>query len=101
MGIIVSKSIIKKLLEKHGVTEKEVVECLNNRTRSLLEDTREDHKTDPPTKWIVSRTNHFRELKIIFIITNDDVKGANVVIKSAYEPTQEVLDIYERYSKPL
>ncbi len=101
MGIILHKATIKKLSEKHGVTEKEVIECLTNRTRGSLLDTREDHKTDPPTQWIVSHTNHLRVLKIIFIVTNDEINGVNAIIKSAYEPTPEVVDIYERYSKPL
>lgn len=101
MGVIIHKSILKKLHEKHDVTEKEVIECLTNRMRSPIEDPREDHRTDPPTKWIVSYTNHLRVLKIVFIVMNDDINGQNIVIKSAYEPTQEVFDIYEGYSNPL
>lgn len=50
----ISKSIIGKLKSKHNVSVDEVFECFLNRTKGLLEDTRVNHKTNPPTLWFIS-----------------------------------------------
>lgn len=76
------------------MTESEVVECFVNRDRTALKDSREDHKTDPPTLWIIAETNHLRELKIMFMVDEDH----NVILKSAYEPNQNEIEIYNKYA---
>ena len=50
MGLNFSKGIVLKLLRKHSVTTTEVEECFVNRRKGLLEDTREQHQTNPPTQ---------------------------------------------------
>jgi len=87
--LVITTHIRSKLLEKHKVTEKEVSECFLNRERIALKDVREEHQTDPPTLWIISRTNHLRELKLVFMI-----KEGNVILKTAYEPNQKEIQIY-------
>jgi len=87
--LVITTQIRSKLLEKHKVTEKEVRECFLNRERIALKDEREDHKTEPPTLWIISKTNHLRELKLVFMI-----KERNVILKTAYEPNQKEFQIY-------
>ena len=94
MALIISKKIREKLLTKHGVTEREVVECFHNRVLGALRDTREDHLTDPPTLWLISETNHCRTLKLIFI-----VKDGDAVLKSAYEPNQNEIEIYSKFAE--
>ena len=89
MGVKISPATEKKLLEKHDVTRKEVIECFENRLFSALKDTREEHDTDPPTMWIISETNHNRRLKVLFMVVEGDA-----VIKSAYEPEPEAEFIY-------
>ena len=42
MGVKISPATEKKLLEKHDVTRKEVIECFENRLFSALKDTRAD-----------------------------------------------------------
>jgi hypothetical protein len=54
-----------------------------------LEDTREDHATDPPTRWFIARTNHRRLLKLAYVC-----RGNNIYIRTAYEPNAVELSIY-------
>ena len=89
MTIVISKEIEDKLRKKHQVTPKEVSECLANCDGNLLIDNREQHRTDPPTNWIISETNKGRKLKVCFIILEDEIH-----IKSAFEPNQKELEIY-------
>lgn len=86
--------IKQKLLEKHHVIMDEVYECFLNRTKGFLEDTRLEHKTDPPTLWFVSETDVGRVLKIVFIEHND----GSYEIKTAYEPNTKEIVIYEKYA---
>lgn len=96
MAVIISKRIQTKLLGKHNVTKKEVTECFFNRDRTALKDSREEHQTDPPTLWIIAKTNHCRALKLLFVVNDGDV-----ILKSAFEPNQNEIDIYARYSRYL
>lgn len=89
MTIVISKEIEEKLRTKHQVTSKEVQECLANCTGKLLTDNREQHRTNPPTNWIIAETNQRRELKVCFII----IEGA-IHIKSAFEPNEKERRIY-------
>jgi hypothetical protein len=50
---------------------------------------REEHVTDPPTRWFVAETDVGRLLKVMFMQTNE-----GIVIKSAYEPSEAVIRIY-------
>jgi len=93
VSIIISKRTKTKLLEKHNVTEKEVTECFYNRDRTALKDPREEHQTDPPTLWIIAETNHCRSLKLIFMVSE-----GNVILKSAFEPNQNEIDMYDKFS---
>jgi len=94
--IAISKTVLEKLRTKHGVSEIEVRQALHNRTRSALYDTREDHKTDPPTQWLISSTNQRRRLKVCFIVKDGDVN-----IKTAYEPNSTELAIYLNKSRKI
>jgi hypothetical protein len=67
MKLIISPNIEKKLKEKHEVLPKEVMQCFENRVGALLQDTREDHKTDPPTEWFIAETNSGRSLKVFVL----------------------------------
>lgn len=81
MAIKFSRSVAMKLLTKHDVTEKEVVECFANGEGLYYRDTQEDHDTDPPTMWFMSVTNRGRLLKVCFVR-----RGSDVDIKTAFEP---------------
>lgn len=93
MGLNFSKGIVLKLLRKHDVTTVEVEECFTNREKGLLEDTREQHKTNPPTQWFIAETDHGRLLKVVFIAHNGKIE-----IKTAYEPNNNEVKIYEKHS---
>lgn len=62
-----SVRIRRKLKEKHNVDWYEVEEAFLNGSGSYLEDSRDSHKTIPPTLWFISYTNKGRVLKIIFM----------------------------------
>jgi len=94
MEIRISGVINKKLLSKHEVTEAEVRQCFENRDGKLLLDPREKHKTNPPTQWFISYTNKQRRLKIVFVL-----KEGVVYLKTAYEPNQIEIDIYNQHGE--
>jgi len=79
--------------KKPPVTRQEIEQCFANRTGTYLEDTREQHKSDPPTQWFIAETYYGRKLKIAFI-----QKGAETIIRTAYDPNNEELRIYSKYS---
>lgn len=91
MPLIISQKIRDKLLNKHGVTETEIVECFENRVGNYLSDPRELHLTNPITEWFVAETDAGRKLKVMFVRLNADIH-----IKSAYDPSDAVKRLYSR-----
>lgn len=89
MKIYVSERVQEKLNTKHGVTPDEIRQCFANRSGKTLIDKREDHLTDPLTRWFIAETNVGRKLKICFIPYTDQL-----VIKSAFEPNAKELAIF-------
>lgn len=98
MKLEISDAIREKLAKKHGVTPDEIRQCFENRDGGFLEDTREQHRTDPPTQWFVAETNKRRKLKIAFIArqTRD---GLRIFIRTAYPANSDEIRIYERLGK--
>jgi hypothetical protein len=66
---------------------------LANREGGLLEDIREDHKTDPPTQWFIAETDYGRRLKVVFIFKNGDI-----LLKTSYGPNSKEEAIYAKYA---
>lgn len=91
-NLVVSDAVKTKLQKKHQVTLREVEHCFANREGRLLYDNRALTKTNPPTLWFIAQTNQNRKLKIVYI-----QKGLQVILKTAYEPNEEELAIYERF----
>lgn len=91
-NLVVSDSVKNKLQKKHQVTIREVEHCFSNREGRLLLDNRALTKTNPPTLWFIALTNQNRQLKISYI-----QKGGQVILKTAYEPNDAELAIYERF----
>ena len=91
-NLVVSPSIESKLHKKHQVSIKEVEQCFFNREGRLLFDTRAKTKTIPPTLWFIALTNKNRTLKIVYI-----QKGQQLILKTAYEPNDVELALYERF----
>lgn len=96
MPIIIHPEIIEKLKTLHGVSEREVHQCFDNMEREAILDKREKHKTNPPTQWLISQTNKSRELKVVFMQF-----GADIIVKSAFEPIPEERRIYFKYAQLL
>ena len=93
-NLIVSAAVSLKLEGKHEVTVREVEQCFENRIGVFLEDTREDHQTDPPTLWFIALTNRQRPLKIVFIFSD-----GNIHLKTAYPPEAEAIAIYDEHGR--
>lgn len=67
----------------------EVREYYANRAGPWFKDSRDDHQTEPPTKWFVSMTDRCRVLKIVFV----EYPGF-CAIKSAFEPREQSKEHY-------
>ena len=93
-NLITSPEILKKLQGKHDVTLREVEQCFESVCGTYLTDTRENHRTDPPTLWFVAPTNTGRMLKVIFIY-----REGSIYLKSAYNATAEIQSMYARHAK--
>lgn len=91
-NLVISPKILAKLTDRHNVTEREVEQCFENIDGPLLMDTREDHKSDPPTLWFISRTNKNRLLKVAYI-----QRGHLVYLRTCYEPNEAEMQIYSSH----
>lgn len=95
--LCVSYKVRLKLSSKAPpVSENDICECFQNRTRTPIRDTRERHETDPPTMWFISENDYGQRLKVCFI---ED--GSNIHIKSAFTPNADEERIYAAKSKEL
>lgn len=92
--IVISTRIDDKLDGKHSVTPDEVDQCFENKCGVNLIDDREENRTDPPTLWFIAETNRGRLLKVIYVY-----RDGKIFLKSAYEPNQDEIEIYEREGK--
>lgn len=93
MGLQISANVRNKLTSRHGVSEFEIEQCFANRDGNFLEDTREEHRTEPPTKWFIAETDYGRQLKVVFVPTRE----GHFRIKTAYEPNSTEINIYRKY----
>ena len=93
MDLVISARIESKLSEKHPpVTVLEVEEAFFLFDGKMILDTREQHKTYPPSLWFLSETMDGRLLKLVIMIFKEEQKA---VLKTAYEPDQEEIEQYE------
>jgi len=93
--LIISGAVLIKLCQKHQVSRLEVEKCFQNKSGRLLYDTRESHKTDPPTLWFIASTHKGRWLKIVYIQINEVL-----YLKTAYEPNDVEIKLYKTYGWP-
>ena len=95
MNILISERVQTKLNSKHGgVTINEIRECFANLDGRILIDTREDHVTNPYTRWFIAETNCGRELKVAYIPYTHEIQ-----IKTAYEPDDSERNAYREGNK--
>lgn len=93
MKLIISQAVRAKLAGKaRPVSEDEIAQCFANRQGKLLIDNREEHLTNPYTRWFIAETDYGRKLKVAYI---PDKEG--IIIKSAYDPNDQEMCIYERH----
>lgn len=89
----ISRTVADKLRNKHQVEKREILEAFANRDGEFLEDTREEHESNPPTQWFIAETNYGRKLKVAFL-----EKDGKVIIRTAYPPNENELRIYNKYA---
>ena len=94
MELIISHKTTEKLRDKHGVSKEDVEECFITREKGFLGDSREEHKTNPPTQWFISDTYLGRRLKVCFMLKDN----GEVIIKSAFAPNEKEEDIYKKHA---
>lgn len=92
MRLLISPKVRKKLLDKHQVTEAQVVQCFANRFGPTLLDTREQHQTTPPTRWFIAETDYGIKLKVVFVL----LETGEVALKSAFPPNATENSIYSK-----
>jgi uncharacterized DUF497 family protein len=95
MEYVIDSKKIEQKLAKRGITLQHVYECFENKIGRALHETRPQHQTTPPTLWFISKTHADRMLKIVFMYY---AIAQEVHIKSAYEPSEEDIERYERDS---
>lgn len=95
MILHISDAIERKLREDHQVDQFEILQCFDNRTRTTLVDDREEHKTDPPTRWFIAETDTGRRLKVVYI----QLTALDFVIRTVYEPSEDEEYIYTERSR--
>jgi hypothetical protein len=94
MALIISTETQERLAsQKPPVSIGEITECFATRTGRYLLDRREDHGSEPKTKWFISETYYGRRLKVIFRLENNDV-----VIRAASWANDEEVRIYGKFS---
>lgn len=91
-AIVISPAMLEKLETRHSVSRREIEQCFENREGDYVEDTREEHRTDPATLWFVSPTNQNRKLKVIFVF-----RDGNIYIKSAFDAKDSHVETYEPF----
>ena len=90
MAIIISQKVREKLAGKiPPVTVEEITQCFADRSGRYLYDTREEHLSDPLTRWFIAETYFGRKLKIAYIPRDPDIH-----IRTAYDPNQVEIEIF-------
>ncbi len=97
MDYLLTEATARKLRQKHNVVEREVIECFCNRKKQTLIDNREEHKTDPPTRWFIAATEAGRRLKVVYI----RLSSTEVAIRTAYEPNADEERVYSERARGL
>jgi len=99
MALLISAKITAKLAQKHNVTREDIEQCFATRSKGFLRDVREEHRTNPPTLWFISETYNGRKLKVVFIRIDGGNGVKDFAIKTAFEPSDEDLMVYNRHAK--
>lgn len=92
MELVISEKIANKLKNKHGVSRREVLECISNITGKLIEDTAEEHQTVPSSFWFVAETNQGRKLKVVLV---PDPETGNIYLKTAFDANAKYIQFYD------
>jgi len=95
LELVVSPWVEEKIFEFHAVSIAEVEEAFSLHNGFYLEDQRAAHRSNPPTWWFVGETALGRLLKVVFIW---DKESDYVILRTAFEPSDEEIDIYEAHT---
>lgn len=93
--LIVSRKVKEKIENRHELLIREICEAFANKEGAFLRDAREDPDKMPFSQWFVAQTDKGKLIKVAFILDDENRK---VIIKTAYEPNEEEVRIYKKYS---
>lgn len=95
-NLVITPGILRKIGQPcHGsLTQRIVEQCFENHCGRLCTDDREEHRTDPPTRWFVAPDNHNRPIKVVYV-----QEGVTVYLKSAYPADPDVVRVFNKYAK--
>lgn len=79
--LYISDRITEKLISKHGINPLEVQKVWELYVGIILGDSREQHRTNPPTGWFLV-IHSKRLLKVVFVIDDDNT----AYLKTAFYP---------------
>ncbi len=91
LGLNITDNVLHKLESAHHVQPREIEQCFQNRQGKPLIDDREQHKTNPPTRWFLALTNDNRLLKVVYIWD-----GEEIYVKSAFEPNAKEIAVWKQ-----
>jgi hypothetical protein len=66
MVVVIPSQKIANKLSQRGITLEDCAQCFVNRTGSYLFDTREQHQTNPATRWFIAETDTRKTFKSSF-----------------------------------
>jgi hypothetical protein len=91
MDVKASQAIIGKL-GVLGITLGEIEESLFNLQLPMIEETRMEHRTEPPTYWFVSETAMDR---VLFVVGLWDREREVFIVKTSRDATDKDLERWE------
>ena len=92
-NLYVSDWVLQKIKMKE-IDLTEIEEAFYNCNGVYIEETREEHKTKPPTYWFIAPTSDGRLLKVCFI-PRYDLKF--LTLKTAFDAEEKEINAYEDY----
>lgn len=94
--LYISDVVKEKLITKHNLNPDVVMSLWNSYIGVTILDTREQHRTIPPTEWFLARDANGLIIKLAFILDTDGI----AFLKTAYpvaRNAQTVIKIFRKF----
>lgn len=94
--LYITEKIKTKLNNKHSLKVDVIEQVWKDYNGITLVDTREEHRTHPPTEWFIGTSTNGVAIKIVFV-PHKEIEGL-VFLKTAYKPSSREIEIYKKRS---